>query len=93
MLAVGVICFVLSVAIHASLEEGNLLDSRHTAAGHLVRYFGKPCQRTRSVIAEFAEVTQTGLAMGGLDDGTDVSTFNNIEISAALNRKKSGGQD
>ncbi len=38
----------------------------------------------RAVIAESPEVTQTVSQMGRPDDGTDVSTFNNIEISAKL---------
>lgn len=36
------------------------------------------------MIAESPEVTQTTSQMGRPDDGTDVSTFNNIEVSVQL---------
>jgi heavy metal efflux system protein len=44
----------------------------------------KMADQIRAVIAESPEVTQTVSQMGRPDDGTDVSTFNNIEVSVTL---------
>ncbi len=85
MLGIGVLCFVLvGGEFMPPLEEGNLWiratlpqDISFTTSAHLA-------DQLRSVIAESPEVTQTTSQMGRPDDGTDVSTFNNIEISAQL---------
>jgi cobalt-zinc-cadmium resistance protein CzcA len=85
MLALGVLCFVLvGGEFMPPLEEGNLWiratlpqDVSFDTSAHLA-------DQLRAVIAESPEVTQTTSQMGRPDDGTDVSTFNNIEISAQL---------
>jgi heavy metal efflux system protein len=85
MLAVGVLCFVLvGGEFMPPLEEGNLWiratlpqDVSFETSAHLADQF-------RTVISQSPEVTQTTSQMGRPDDGTDVSTFNNIEISAQL---------
>ncbi len=85
MLAIGVLCFVLvGGEFMPPLEEGNLWiratlpqDISFDTSAHLA-------DQLRAVIAESPEVIQTTSQMGRPDDGTDVSTFNNIEISAQL---------
>jgi cobalt-zinc-cadmium resistance protein CzcA len=85
MLAIGVLCFVLvGGEFMPPLEEGNLWiratlpqDVSFETSAHLADQF-------RMVISQSPEVTQTTSQMGRPDDGTDVSTFNNIEISAQL---------
>ncbi|HWZ12512.1 MAG TPA: CusA/CzcA family heavy metal efflux RND transporter [Acidobacteriaceae bacterium] len=84
-LAAGVLLFVLvGGEFMPALEEGNLWiratlpqDISFSTAARLADNF-------RAVIAESPEVTQTVSQMGRPDDGTDVSTFNNIEVSASL---------
>jgi heavy metal efflux system protein len=85
MLGVGVLCFVLvGGEFMPPLEEGNLWiratlpqDVSFETSAHMA-------DQLRTVIAESPEVRQTTSQMGRPDDGTDVSTFNNIEISAQL---------
>ena len=85
MLLAGILCFVfVGGEFMPPLEEGNLWIratlpqdiSFDTAAGM--------ANQLRAVIAESPEVTQTVSQMGRPDDGTDVSTFNNIEVSVTL---------
>jgi cobalt-zinc-cadmium resistance protein CzcA len=66
------------------LEEGNLWiratlpqDISFDAAASLA-------DQMRGVIAQSPEVTQAVSQMGRPDDGTDVSTFNNVEVAVAL---------
>jgi cobalt-zinc-cadmium resistance protein CzcA len=66
------------------LEEGNLWiratlpqDISFDAAANLA-------DQMRGVITQSAEVTQTVSQMGRPDDGTDVSTFNNVEFAVTL---------
>lgn len=85
MLGIGVLCFMLvGGEFMPPLEEGNLWiratlpqDVSFDTSAHLA-------DQLRAEIARSPEVTQTVSQMGRPDDGTDVSTFNNIEISAAL---------
>jgi len=85
MLAVGVLCFVLvGGEFMPPLEEGKLWiratlpqDISFETAAHLADQF-------RAVIAQSPEVIQTTSQMGRPDDGTDVSTFNNVEFSVDL---------
>ena len=84
-LAAGILLFVLvGGEFMPPLEEGNLWiratlpqDISFDAAATLANRF-------RSVIAESPEVIETVSQMGRPDDGTDVSTFNNIEVSVSL---------
>jgi cobalt-zinc-cadmium resistance protein CzcA len=66
------------------LEEGNLWiratlpqDISFEASSNLANQF-------RTILKAFPEVTQTVSQVGRPDDGTDPSTFNNIEISVTL---------
>lgn len=85
MLTAGILCFVLvGGEFMPPLEEGNLWiratlpqDISFDTAANLAN-------QIRAVIAESPEVTQTVSQMGRPDDGTDVSTFNNIEVSVDL---------
>jgi cobalt-zinc-cadmium resistance protein CzcA len=85
MLGIGVLCFILvGGEFMPPLEEGNLWiratlpqDISFDTSAHIA-------DQLRQVIAESPEVTQTVSQMGRPDDGTDVSTFNNVEISATL---------
>jgi cobalt-zinc-cadmium resistance protein CzcA len=85
MLVVGVICFVLvGGEFMPPLEEGNLWIRATLPQDISFDTSANLANQLRAVIAESPEVTQTVSQMGRPDDGTDVSTFNNIEISAAL---------
>ncbi|MBS1801473.1 MAG: efflux RND transporter permease subunit [Acidobacteria bacterium] len=85
MLGVGVLCFVLvGGEFMPPLEEGNLWIRATLPQDISFDTSADLANKLRAVIAESPEVTQTVSQMGRPDDGTDVSTFNNIEISAAL---------
>jgi len=66
------------------LEEGNLWIRATLPQDISFDTSVSMADKLRAVIAQSPEVTQTVSQMGRPDDGTDVSTFNNIEISAAL---------
>lgn len=66
------------------LEEGNLWIRATLPQDISFEASAKIADRLREEIAKSPEVTQTVSQMGRPDDGTDVSTFNNIEISATL---------
>ena len=84
-LAGGVLLFIVTGGeFMPPLEEGNLWiratlpqDISFSSAAQLA-------DELRGLIAESPEVTQTVSQMGRPDDGTDVSTFNNIEIGVTL---------
>ncbi|GAC1357809.1 MAG: CusA/CzcA family heavy metal efflux RND transporter [Acidobacteriaceae bacterium] len=84
-LAAGVVLFLITGGeFMPPLEEGNLWiratlpqDISFDTSAHLADVL-------RGVIAESPEVTQTVSQMGRPDDGTDVSTFNNIEFGVTL---------
>jgi len=85
MLIAGVLCFVLvGGEFMPPLEEGNLWIRATLPQDISFDTAANMANQLRAVIAESPEVTQTVSQMGRPDDGTDVSTFNNIEISAAL---------
>ncbi len=85
MLAIGFICFVLvGGEFMPPLEEGNLWIRATLPQDISFDTSANLANQLRGAIAESPEVTQTVSQMGRPDDGTDVSTFNNIEISAAL---------
>ncbi len=85
MLAIGVLCFVLvGGEFMPPLEEGNLWIRATLPQDISFDTSANIANQLRQVIAESPEVTQTVSQMGRPDDGTDVSTFNNIEISATL---------
>ena len=85
MLAIGVLCFVLvGGEFMPPLEEGNLWIRATLPQDISFDTSANIANQLRQVIAESPEVTQTVSQMGRPDDGTDVSTFNNVEISATL---------
>ena len=85
MLGIGVLCFVLvGGEFMPPLEEGNLWIRATLPQDISFDTSANIANQLRQVIAESPEVTQTVSQMGRPDDGTDVSTFNNVEISATL---------
>lgn len=66
------------------LEEGNLWIRATLPQDISFETSANLADKLRAEIAKSPEVTQTVSQMGRPDDGTDVSTFNNIEIFAAL---------
>ncbi|HVJ07084.1 MAG TPA: CusA/CzcA family heavy metal efflux RND transporter [Acidisarcina sp.] len=66
------------------LEEGNLWIRATLPQDISFDESAQMADKLRAEIAKSPEVTQTVSQMGRPDDGTDVSTFNNIEISVAL---------
>ncbi|HEY6374079.1 MAG TPA: CusA/CzcA family heavy metal efflux RND transporter [Edaphobacter sp.] len=85
MLALGVLCFILvGGEFMPPLEEGNLWIRATLPQDISFDTSANLANQLRAVIAESPEVTQTVSQMGRPDDGTDVSTFNNIEVSVAL---------
>ena len=89
---VGILCFVLvGGEFMPPLEEGNLWIRATLPQDISFDTSANIANQLRAVIAESPEVTQTVSQMGRPDDGTDVSTFNNIEISAALKPARPSG--
>lgn len=85
MLALGVLCFILvGGEFMPPLEEGNLWIRATLPQDISFDTSANIANQIRAVIAQSPEVTQTVSQMGRPDDGTDVSTFNNIEVSVAL---------
>lgn len=85
MLLSGILCFVLvGGEFMPPLEEGNLWIRATLPQDISFDTAAKIANNLRGVISESPEVTQTVSQMGRPDDGTDVSTFNNIEISVQL---------
>lgn len=66
------------------LEEGNLWIRATLPQDISFDEAAQMADTLRGQIAKSPEVTQTVSQMGRPDDGTDVSTFNNIEISVSL---------
>jgi len=85
MLLAGVLCFIfVGGEFMPPLEEGNLWIRATLPQDISFDTAANVANQLRAVIAQSPEVTQTVSQMGRPDDGTDVSTFNNIEISVAL---------
>jgi cobalt-zinc-cadmium resistance protein CzcA len=85
MLLAGVLCFIfVGGEFMPPLEEGNLWIRATLPQDISFDTSAKMANQIRAVIAESPEVTQTVSQMGRPDDGTDVSTFNNIEVSVSL---------
>jgi cobalt-zinc-cadmium resistance protein CzcA len=85
MLVIGVLCFALvGGEFMPPLEEGNLWIRATLPQDISFQTSVDIANQLRGLIAKSPEVTQTVSQMGRPDDGTDVSTFNNIEISATL---------
>lgn len=85
LLAAGVVLFVLvGGEFMPPLEEGNLWIRATLPQDISFDASARVADQLRAIIAQSPEVTQTVSQMGRPDDGTDVSTFNDIEISASL---------
>lgn len=85
MLLAGILCFVfVGGEFMPPLEEGNLWIRATLPQDISFDTAAAMANQLRAVIAESPEVTQTVSQMGRPDDGTDVSTFNNIEVSVTL---------
>ena len=85
MLIAGILCFVLvGGEFMPPLEEGNLWIRATLPQDISFDTAASLANQIRAVIAQSPEVTQTVSQMGRPDDGTDVSTFNNIEVSVSL---------
>ncbi|WP_213803587.1 CusA/CzcA family heavy metal efflux RND transporter [Granulicella sp. dw_53] len=85
LLAAGVILFIMvGGEFMPPLEEGNLWIRATLPQDIAFSTSAKLAGEMRSVIAESPEVLQTVSQMGRPDDGTDVSSFNNIEVSVTL---------
>jgi cobalt-zinc-cadmium resistance protein CzcA len=85
LLAIGITAFVLvGGEFMPPLEEGNLWIRATLPQDISFETSAALADKLRATIAMSPEVTQTVSQMGRPDDGTDVSTFNNIEISASL---------
>ncbi len=85
MLLAGVLCFIfVGGEFMPPLEEGNLWIRATLPQDISFDTAANMANQIRAVIAESPEVTQTVSQMGRPDDGTDVSTFNNIEVSVSL---------
>ncbi len=66
------------------LEEGNLWIRATLPQDISFDAAASDCRRTAGQIAKSPEVTQAVSQMGRPDDGTDVVTFNDVEVSVAL---------
>jgi cobalt-zinc-cadmium resistance protein CzcA len=66
------------------LEEGNLWIRATLPQDVSFQESSDVANKMREILDKFPEVMQTVSQLGRPDDGTDVTTFNNIEISADL---------
>ncbi len=66
------------------LEEGNLWIRATLPQDISFDQSSAIADELRAILGRFPEITQTVSQLGRPDDGTDVTTFNNIEISADL---------
>ena len=66
------------------LEEGNLWIRATLPQDVSLDYATHLADEIRSILRSFPEVTQTVSQVGRPDDGTDVTTFNNLEFLADL---------
>ncbi len=66
------------------LEEGNLWIRATLPQDVSFQQSSEIADQMRAILDKFPEVSQTVSQLGRPDDGTDVTTFNNIEISADL---------
>lgn len=67
-----------------ALEEGNLWIRATMQQDMAFPQSAEMADQIRSILRSFPEITQCLSQMGRPDDGTDVSTFNNIEFLAEL---------
>ena len=84
-LAVSLVAFVfVGGEFMPALEEGNLWIRATLPQDISLEAASDLADRFRADLRTFPEVTQTISQVGRPDDGTDVSGFNNVEISADL---------
>ena len=83
-----VVSFALFFAIGGEfmpkLEEGNLWNRATLPQDVSFSYAATIADEIREILRSFSEVSQTVSQVGRPDDGTDVTTFNNLEFLAEL---------
>jgi heavy metal efflux system protein len=84
LIAAGVLFTFVGGEFMPPLEEGNLWIRATLPQDISFDASARIADDLRAQIAQSPEVSQTFSQMGRPDDGTDVVTFNNIEISASL---------
>ena len=82
--SVGVFIFFVGGEFMPALEEGNLWIRATLPQDISLEAASDLADRFRADLRAFPEVTQTISQVGRPDDGTDVSGFNNVEISVDL---------
>jgi len=89
ILALSLVAFVfVGGEFMPALEEGNLWIRATLPQDISLEAASTLADRLRADLRSFPEVTQTISQVGRPDDGTDVSGFNNIEISVDLKPKE-----
>jgi len=89
VLAISMVAFVfVGGEFMPALEEGNLWIRATLPQDISLEAASDLADRFRAELRTFPEVTQTISQVGRPDDGTDVSGFNNVEISADLKPAK-----
>ncbi|MGO4515606.1 efflux RND transporter permease subunit [Terriglobus sp. 2YAB30_2] len=85
-LAAAVVCFLVFVGgeFMPPLEEGNLWIRGTLPQDISFEQATKLSDQVRADLGKFAEVTQVVSQIGRPDDGTDVTTFNNMEFGVSL---------
>lgn len=97
VLAVAVLCLVVSLALFwgigsefmPKLEEGNLWIRTTLPQDISFDYSAQLADQMRGILRSFPEVQQVVSQMGRPDDGTDTTTFNNIEFEVDLKPESS----
>jgi heavy metal efflux system protein len=84
LVAAGVLFTFVGGEFMPPLEEGNLWIRATLPQDISFQEAANVADELRTQIGKSPEVTQTVSQMGRPDDGTDVVTFNNVEVSVAL---------
>jgi cobalt-zinc-cadmium resistance protein CzcA len=86
VLAAAILLFVFAVGgeFMPPLEEGNLWIRATLPQDISFQQAAIVADQLRADVGHFPEVTQVVSQLGRPDDGTDVTTFNNIELGVAL---------
>ena len=76
--------FAIGGEFMPKLEEGNLWIRATLPQDVSFNYAAAIADEIREILRSFSEVSQTVSQVGRPDDGTDVTTFNNLEFLAEL---------
>lgn len=85
LIATGILFHFVGGEFMPALEEGNLWIRGDMQQDISFQSSEKLANDIRATLRAYPEITQVVSQMGRPDDGTDVSTFNNIEFLADLN--------